>query len=130
MKKNPLKQSFYSAKKKQRCINKNSMLNKRLVIDLIENCMNDTILFAENFTNSLSNQLLLRDAPILEEDPKDGQVQHLRMTFETDLHIYRLFDRNPILWNILQLLSQKKSLNNCMYRLLLTIITYWIHKGK
>lgn len=36
------------------------------------------------------------------------------MTFETDLHIYRLFDQNPILWNILQLLSRKKSLSNCL----------------
>ncbi|KAH9422225.1 Integrator complex subunit 5 [Dermatophagoides pteronyssinus] len=113
LKKNPLI-PFYSAKKKQRCLNRNSSFNKRLIIDLIDDCMNYSAMFADNFTDSLSNQLLLRDAPILDEDPKDGQVQHLRMTFETDLHIYRLFDQNPILWNILQLLSQKKSLTRCL----------------
>lgn len=86
MKKNPLI-PFYSAQKKQRYLNKNSSLNKRLVLDLLEHCVNDTSLFAENFTNSLSNQLLLRDVPILEEDPKDGQVQHLRVRSKSSFAI-------------------------------------------
>ena len=87
LKKNPLI-PFYSAKKKQRCLNRNSSFNKRLIIDLIDDCMNYSAMFADNFTDSLSNQLLLRDAPILDEDPKDGQVQHLRVRNSRSLVVF------------------------------------------
>jgi len=104
------------------------------LIDLLQSCIKDKVFFAKNFVNFLSSELLLNDMPWLDEDPKDGQIQHLRviqrstkfnvqnkllnftlqMTFEKDLYISRLFEEKPILWNVFEIISKGQYLKHCL----------------
>lgn len=68
-------------RKKETISNKCAVLNKQLLIDLLQSCVRDKAMFAKNFVNSMSSELLLNDAPwMLDEDPKDGQIHHLRVS--------------------------------------------------
>lgn len=78
-KKNRLLPHNKASQKRETVTNKCLSLNRQLLIDLLQSCVKDKMSFATNFVSSLSNELLLHDAPWLDEDPKDGQIQHMRV---------------------------------------------------
>ncbi|KAJ6217758.1 hypothetical protein RDWZM_008915 [Blomia tropicalis] len=112
-KKNRLIPSHKANNQREHVQNKCVSFNKQLLIDLLQSCIKDKVSFAKNFVNSLSNELLLNDVPWQEEDPKDGQLSHLRMTFEKDLYILHLFEEKPILWNVLEFIGHGQYLKHC-----------------
>lgn len=71
----------YHKKRKLICSkNKYYIFNKQLVIDLLQRCVKDKEFFAKLFVDCFSSEPVYNNAPWLDEDPKDGQIQHVRVS--------------------------------------------------
>lgn len=60
------------------------VLHRQLVIDLLWDCSKNMQMLAKAFVSTLSKEVLQSDFLWLDEDPRDGQIQHFRVCFFKD----------------------------------------------
>lgn len=87
-------------RRRETVVNRCAGLNKQLLIDLLQSCVRNRDMFSRNFVSSMSSELLLNDAPwMLDEDPKDGQIQHLRVSVcgSSFLYLFTMTNRCKLL---------------------------------
>lgn len=78
-----LKNSLLPPSKKRKVCRTDNLcfvLNKQLVLDLLQTCVKDRQLFTKMFVDSVTNETVFYNAPWLDEDLKDSQVQHIRVS--------------------------------------------------
>ncbi len=68
--------------------NETLIINQQLVIDAFRCCVVDMASFAKLLVQCVSPDLLFNDMPWPDEDPRDGQLQHLRVSFELKLSLF------------------------------------------
>ncbi|CAG2164001.1 unnamed protein product [Oppiella nova] len=106
------------------------IVNQQLVLDAFRCCVKkkDMTSFAKLLVQCVSPDLLFNENLWGDEDPRDGQLQSLRITIERDLFIWRAFNANPLLWDLCELIGKAECLNHCLVliRALMTVQrTHW-----
>lgn len=123
------------------------VVNQQLVLDAFMCCVRteEMASFAKLLVQIVSPDLLFSDNLWPDDDMTNGQSQHLRVIFdgystslsleisykvtiERDLHIWRAFNANPLLWDLCEMISKAGQLHHCLVliRALMTVQrTHW-----
>lgn len=115
LKKNPLSQS----KPSHPAIISN--LTVQLLLDGVKSCVVDIPSFATLLVECVTPDVMFNDLPWPDED-------FLKVTIERDLHITRMFEAYPILWDFCDLIGKEGFLHYCsvLVRALMAVqLTQW-----
>jgi hypothetical protein len=81
-------------------------LSRKLILDGVKSCVQDMHLFSKLMVEVITPDVMFNDMIWPDED-------FLKGTIERDIFISKVYDRNPILWDLTEMVSVHGSLNSC-----------------
>ncbi|KAI1280757.1 Integrator complex subunit 5 [Halotydeus destructor] len=116
---NPFKRTILDKDRAKKTIVSN--MTSQLLLDGLKSCIVDIAAFAYLLVECVTPDVMFNDLPWPDED-------FLKVTIERDLYISRIFDQQPLLWDLCELIGAGGFLMNCavLVRALMAVqLTQW-----
>ena len=96
-------------------------LSRQLILDGIKSCVQDTQMFSKLMVDVVTPDVMFNDMPWPDED-------FIKGTIERDIFVCKLYDRNPVLWDLTEVVAVEGCLETCsvLVRALMAVqMTEW-----